>query len=178
MPCFFAPACASLGFLHAAPLISLRYLQAGKQGRPILGNSWRKGACWHWRPAILRFPTATVCSGLGSPPCIRRACWSGRPASLRICGGKHTEEMAVSVSVSQKNERILQYYDAGMTILGNEAAGACKPGRRVRVRHGKLCMAASLPERGNEPHSGYLLLRGEAFFMLWTTFSRCRNMAS
>lgn len=43
MPCFFAPACASLGFLHAAPLISLRYLQAGKQGRPILGNSWRKG---------------------------------------------------------------------------------------------------------------------------------------
>ncbi len=97
---------------------------------------------------------------------------------MRNCGGKHTEEMAVSVSVSQKNERILQYYDAGMTILGNEAAGACKPGRRVRVRHGKLCMAASLPERENEPHSGYLLLLGEAFFMLWTTFSRCRNMAS
>lgn len=41
-----------------------------------------------------------------------------------------------------------------------------------------LCMAASFPERGNEPRSGYLLLLGEAFFMLWTTFSRCRNMAS
>lgn len=101
-PCFFAPACPSLGSLHAVPPILLRYLQAGKQGQPTLGNSWRKGACWHWRPAILRFPTATVCSGLGSPPCIRMACWNGRPASLRICGGKHTEEMAVSVSDSQK----------------------------------------------------------------------------
>lgn len=61
MPCFFAPACASLGFLHAAPLISLRYLQAGKQGRPILGNSWRKGACWHW---AARYPTVPYGDGL------------------------------------------------------------------------------------------------------------------
>ena len=76
-----------------------------------MGGSWLMGFIraerlltytWHWRPAILRFPTATVCSGLGSPPCIRMACWNGRPASLRICGGKHTEEMAVSVSGSQK----------------------------------------------------------------------------
>ena len=28
---------------------------------------------------------------------------------------------------------------------------------------------------GNEPHSGYLLLLGEAFFMLWTTFSRVQE---
>ena len=79
---------------------------------------------------------------------------------MRICGGKHTEEMAVSVSVSQKNERILQYYNAGMTILGNEAGGAYTPGRRVRARHGKFVHGGIVPGAGERAPFGLFAFAG------------------
>ena len=178
MPCFFRARLSELGIPTRGTAHIVAVPTGGEARTTHLGEQLAEGACWHWRPAILRFPTATVCSGLGSPPCIRMACWNGRPASLRICGGEAYGGRWLFQYPVHKNEWILQHYYVGMTILGNEPGAHVRRGVVSRARHGKLCMAASFPERGNEPRSGYLLLLGEAFFMLWTTFSRCRNMAS